>query len=291
VEIPRWARRTWSFLKVLLGASGVAIVSSLLKIPSLVVSFFQWAIIGPVTPQQTLKVSTVGQIIIIVALVAVVGLGLWLFDNWGKNSGLLLGEAGQLFDAIATRGSEYLVHDVQMHVEITDDLSIRGTSEYTVEALDSEVHAIAATRGSSDVACVGIDTVQFNARLVQGPGDLHTVVALNDPNQKKYLVFFDPPLKPSEKRRIRTSHCWPGSAKKTLGADDWDRNEWSWPPRCKAAVNSVTLSIRHPADGRRYETRASSQPTVGGETPTGWSGTFTNVVPGTGIALRTRRAP
>jgi hypothetical protein len=291
MEMPSALKKAWPVIRALLGGSVFAIGSELIHLPDVVISFFQSVMIKPLPAAQTLVVSTGGKAVVIGLLFALVAFIVWLLGALGaKSDGL--SEAGQLFDAIATRGSQYLVHDVQMHVEITDDYSIRGTTEYRIEAVESELYAIAVSRSSSDTPCPDISKVRFRADLVEGEGTLIAVVAVDEPSEKRFLVFFDPPLKPSEKRRIRTSHNWPGSAKKKLEANKWDSNGWSWPPRCKGPVNSIKVSIRYPADSRRYESAPSSPPTGGPTvTETGWSGTFPNVQPGTGIVLRTRRAP
>jgi hypothetical protein len=289
VEIPSWAKKTWAVLKVVVGASGIAVLSALLKLPAAVVSFFQRFMVEPLPPGQTLQVSFIGQVILIGVAVAVVALGVWVIELLrARPDGL--SEASELFDAIATRGSEYLVHDVVVHTKVAEDYSVSGTSEYTVEAVGSELYAIAASRSSPDVPCPDVADVRFKAQPINGGGDIIAVIAGDDPSEKRYLVFFDPPIKPAEKRRIRTSHSWPGSAKKTLGENKLERNSWRWPPRCKSAVNSVKLSIDYPPDGRRYETKSSMPPASSPNVTTGsWSAEFKNVPPGTEIALRTRR--
>ena len=289
MEMPRWASRLLRVGKVLLGGSVVGALATFGKVPLGIVWIFQHVILEPLKPAQSLELSSAGYFIIVMTLVVIACFGFWIYERWEKKPDGL-SELGRLHDAISTRGPEYQVHDVSMKIEILKDLTVRSSSEYTVEAVGSDLYVLASTRGSSDVPCADIDAVGFVAENVQGVGGVVTVVAADDPHEKRYLVFFDPPLKPGQQLRIRTSFTWPRSGRKTLSANDWDRNAWTWPPKCKKAVNNVTLTVVYPEDGRRYETVATPDPAGGPkETPTSWTGSFPNVAPGTGIALRTRR--
>lgn len=291
MEVPLWVNRTVRLAKLVFGASVAAIVSVVLKIPQLVVTAFQKLLIEPPSPSQTLHVSDLGRVVIIVLLIPALGLIAKVISVWRSRPDAL-GAAGELFDAVATRGSEYRVSQAVIIYEIMADYSLQHTHEFTVEAIGSELHAIAVRRGSRNVPCLDIAAIQFRPQLVEGAGNLIAVIAADEPNEKCFLLFFDPPLRPTDgTRRLRLSNVWPKCAKKLETLNSWDRNTWRVPPRCKIALDSAKVFVKYPKDGRRYETIAMGHGRVGEPVllPDGWSAEFQNVPVGMEIAVRTRR--
>jgi len=282
----------WRVLVVLFGGSVLAVGSALLKVPQWAVSAFQSVAINEKTPALT--PSTMGSVIIIASVVAIILGALWVqsFIHRRGQAGEALEAAGELYDAVSDHGPPVLLSDVVWTIEIRKDYSVRTVYEWTWQATSEPVFAWSAHRGSDNVRVDDLASIRFRAEVVGGPGRVITIPTSNEPGRKRYLIFPHPPLTPgaAQPQRIRVSSEWPGGAKKLGEVNDWDRNTWEVPIRCAQPIGSVKVTVNYPRDGKRYETEVISpalvQHTAGTDQ---WSADFANVAPGTKVALRTRR--
>jgi hypothetical protein len=282
--------KPWRVVAFLFGGSVVAVVTSMLKLPGWGVRAFQAIAVNEKAP--VLTPSTVGSVLIIAAVVAVLLGGVWLYSflrRRGRSSTLTA--AGELHDA-TDHGPPVLISDVVWSIEIGRDYSVHSVWEWTWEATTKPVFAWSAHRGSSNVPVDDLEAVRFQAEVVSGAGRVITLPTGNEPGQKKFLIFPYPPLEPGAQpaQRVRISSEWPGGARKLSRVNEWDRNVWEVPIRCAQPIASVSISVQYPRDGKRYETEVDSPALLQQAAGTDrWSATFQNVAPGTKVALRTRR--
>lgn len=281
----------WRIVVLVFGGSVVGAASAFFKLPVWVVTFFQTVILGPT--KEPLQPSLLGDFVIIGGTIGLLYLITFLVSRYRylkARTGVLEG-ATELYDALSNHGAPVKISDVIWTIDIKKDYSLTVVYEFTWEATSQDVFAWGNERGSPNVSASDLEVVRFQASVLNGPGTILTVPTADEPNQKRYLMFPHPPLKPGGgAQRVRISSNWPKAAKKLKQVDTWDRNAWTIPIRCASPIDSVRVIVNLPQDGKRYETSAASAGSVEErhETHT-WSGTFKNVQPGTEIAIRTRR--
>jgi hypothetical protein len=155
---------------------------------------------------------------------------------------------------VVENNARYRLEEVELTREMADDFTIAMTNRMRISAHEVPLFALPVFRASANVSCDNLADLKFSAKVTKGDSKAHWLPALDQPNEKRFLVIFFPPLMPGEAPQELTIRSeWPNVARKLQQPHVPDNNEYIVPGQAVAQVSKAILSLKLPNNGSQYK--------------------------------------
>ena len=155
---------------------------------------------------------------------------------------------------VVENNTRYRLEEVELTREMADDFTIVMTNRMRISAYEVPVFALPVFRASANVSCENLADLKFSAKVTKGDSKAHWLPALDQPNEKRFLVIFFPPLMPGEAPQELTIRSeWPNVARKLQHPHMPDNNEYTVPGQAVGQVSKAILSLKLPNNGSQFK--------------------------------------